>query len=472
MLKTPKFLTRRLKTNLSCTNNLLTRLCCVIKYHPRSSITWDEIFSSLVKTVLRFARMQNQYLDLSIPPADPAFTLMADFEADHHPRKVSLIAGTYRDEYGNPWVLPSVREAKKILSDITHEYSAIAGSPTFINLAKELVFGRSLLSRLEDNAASIQTVSGTGANHLAATFLARHLRPARVLIPAQTWINHKSIWEMAGVPVAEYPYYSLATKTVDFTGMLDTLENIAETSDVVILQACAHNPTGVDLSQAQWMQVADLVRRKNLFVVFDSAYQGFATGDVNGDAWAVRHFAENILLTNKTKMAHPHRGMSMCVAQSFSKNFGLYGERVGALHLVVPPHLSAQGACGELMAIARAEYSNPPQFGSRIVETVLGDSALRAQWERDLETMSSRIRKMRRELRRRLEGETGLDWSRLETETGMFTYTGFDKGQVARLRGEFHVYLLPSGRMSVCGLNESNVQYVAHAISQVLRTNI
>ncbi|KAL6230163.1 hypothetical protein BDW75DRAFT_248913 [Aspergillus navahoensis] len=420
--------------------------------------------------------MGNQYLGLSVPPTDPAFTLMAEFEADPHPSKVSLIAGAYRDESGNPWVLPSVRKvlvtAKESLSNITHEYLGIAGSPTFINIAKELIFGPNLLPRLQDNVASIQTVSGTGANHLAATFLARHLRPTRVFIPAQTWINHKSIWEMAGVPVSEYPYYSSATKTVDFSGMLDALEDTAEANDVVILQACAHNPTGVDLSRSQWMQVANLVRRKNLFVVFDSAYQGFATGDVSGDAWAVRHFAENNLLACETKTTYPHPGMGMCVAQSFSKNFGLYGERVGALHLVVPPHLSAQGARGELMAIARAEYSNPPQFGARIVETVLGDSQLRAQWERDLETMSSRIRRMRRELRRRLEGETGQDWSHVETETGMFTYTGLDKEQVARLQGEFHVYLLASGRMSVCGLNESNVQYVAHAIGQVVRTHI
>ncbi|KAL4739554.1 pyridoxal phosphate-dependent transferase [Aspergillus similis] len=405
--------------------------------------------------------MATQYLNLHIPPADPAFSLMADFEADPHPSKVSLVAGAYRDENGNPWVLPSVRKAKESLSETTHEYLGIAGSPTFIDLAKELIFGP-ILPRLQGNTASIQTVSGTGANHLAAMFLARHLRPTHVFLPAQTWINHRSIWEMAGVPVAEYTYYSSATKTVDFSGMLSTLDT-AEVNDVVILQACAHNPTGVDLSQSQWMQLADLVRRKHLFVVFDSAYQGFATADIDGDAWAVRHFAEN-LLASESK-THP----GMCVAQSFPKNFGLYGERVGALHLVVPPHLSAQGARGALMAIARAEYSNPPRFGARIVELVLGDLDSRAQWERDLGTMSLRIRTMRRELRRRLEGETGQDWSHLETQIGMFSYTGLDKEQVARLRDEFHVYMLPSGRISVCGLNEGNVQYVAHAIGQVVK---
>ncbi|KAL2871625.1 pyridoxal phosphate-dependent transferase [Aspergillus lucknowensis] len=226
-------------------------------------------------------------------------------------------------------------QAKASLGETTHEYLDIAGSPIFNSQAKEPIFGP-LMPGLQSNLASIQTVSGTGANHLAGPFLARYLCPTRVFIPAQTWINHRSIWEVAGVPVAEYPYYSSATKTLDLAGMLNALAT-ANTNDVVVLQACAHNPTGVDLSQSQWRQVADLVRRKSLFVVFDGAYQGFAPGDVNGDAWAVRHFTENILASEST--THP----GMCVAQSFSKNFGLYGERVGALHLVVPPHLSAEG---------------------------------------------------------------------------------------------------------------------------------
>ncbi|BCS21708.1 putative secondary metabolism biosynthetic enzyme [Aspergillus puulaauensis] len=403
--------------------------------------------------------MERQYLNLQIPPPDTAFGLMADFEADPHPHKVSLVAGAYRDENGKPWVLPSVRKAKVQLSEASHEYLGIEGSPRFLSLAKHLIFGP-LTSRLTTNFASIQTVSGTGANHLAAAFLARYLQPKRVFIPSPTWINHRSIWEMAGVEVTEYPYYSPATKEVDMEGMLAALSR-AERNDVIVLQACAHNPTGVDLTKSQWVQVADLMCEKRLFTVFDSAYQGFATGDVDEDAWAVRQFTEMVLDSN----TYP----GLCVAQSFSKNFGLYGERVGALHLVVPLHLSAQGARGELMAIARVEYSNPPRFGPSIVETVLGGPELRAQWEADLDTMSSRIRRMRRELRQRLEKETGKDWSYVERQIGMFSYTGLGKDHVARLRDEFHVYLLPSGRLSVCGLNDGNVQYVAHAISQVMK---
>ncbi|KAJ5741639.1 hypothetical protein N7533_011048 [Penicillium manginii] len=403
--------------------------------------------------------METHLLDLSIPAEDAAFGLMADFDADPHPNKVSLIAGAYREESGKPWVLPSVRMAKEQLRDENHEYLGIAGSPTFINLAKDLIFGP-VVSGIQDNIGSIQTVSGTSANHIAATFLADRLRPNRVFIPSPTWINHKSIWEATGVTVAEYPYYSSSTKQVDMAGIMDTLDQ-AEPNDVVVLQACAHNPTGVDLTKSQWRQIADLCHERSLFIVFDSAYQGFATGDVDGDAWAVRHFTENVLALEN----HP----GLCVAQSFSKNFGLYGERVGALHLVLPRNVSAQGARGEFMTIARREYSNPPRFGASIVQKILGERGLRVQWKHDLNTMSLRIQSMRCELRRGLEKKTQQDWSHVETQIGMFSYTGLTKEQVSRLRDEFHIYLLPSGRISVCGLNEGNLQYVIHAIGEVIK---
>ena len=270
---------------------------------------------------------------------------------------------------------------------------------------------------------------------------------------------------MAGVPHEEYPYYSSDTYSVDMEGMLDTLGTKAELNDVVILQACAHNPTGVDLSKAQWEELVRVIKRKNLFVVFDSAYQGFATGDVDGDAWAVRYFVEQLILNAESDATHP----GLCIAQSFSKNFGLYGERIGAFHLVVPRQFSSQGAQSELMAIARSEYSNPPRFGASIVQTVLGDDYLRSQWQEDLNTMSARIKKMRHEFRRGLEklGTAG-DWAHIESQIGMFCYTGLSRQQVERLRNEFHIYLLPSGRVSICGLNEVNVDYVARAFREVV----
>jgi aspartate/tyrosine/aromatic aminotransferase len=209
-----------------------------------------------------------------------------------------------------------------------------------------------------------------------------------------------------------------------------------------------------------------MVLEKKLFVLFDSAYQGFATGDVEDDAWPVRYFTENLLSSRDSDQRIPGLG----VAQSFSKNFGLYCERVGALHLVAPSGVSIQGAKSQLSLIARAEYSNPPRFGAQIVETVLSDSGLRQQWKQDLNTMSSRITSMRKQLRANLEdlGTPG-DWSHIESQIGMFSYTGLSKAHVDKLKEEYHIYLMPSGRVSICGLNEANIDYVANSISEVVK---
>ncbi|KAF2014080.1 aspartate transaminase, partial [Aaosphaeria arxii CBS 175.79] len=407
--------------------------------------------------------MGEQYLELEVTPTDTAFSLMAQFEADLHPRKVSLIAGTYRDENGLPWILPSVKEAKARLREFeSHEYLDIAGAPEFIKLSQSLVFGPELTTTLGDNIASIQTVSGTGANHMAAVFLAKHLPPRRVFIPSPTWINRKTIWASTDVAIMEYPYVAPHTGSVDIEGMLSFLEVTSEPNDVVILQPCAHNPTGVDLSRSQWSQVADIVHKNRLFVVFDNAYQGFASGNVDDDAWAMRYFLKQLMLKDNPQLT------GFCVAQSFSKNFGLYGERVGALHLVAPPRFSTHGARSALINLARVEYSNPPRFGAKIVETILADERLRIQWQRDLVTMSSRIKDMRGNLRNQLsEGDTLGNWSHISSQIGMFSYTGLDIERVNRLRNEFHIYLLPSGRASICGLNGNNIEYVASAIRQV-----
>ncbi|KAF7122883.1 hypothetical protein CNMCM5793_000993 [Aspergillus hiratsukae] len=390
---------------------------------------------------------------------------MAAFDADSHPNKVSLITGAYRDEEGQPWVLPSVRQAKDRLAGSDHEYLSITGSPTLIDLAKSLTFGSDITNRLWSNIASLQTVSGTGANHLAAAFLSKHLQPKRVFIPDPSWVNHKTVWATAGPAVTqhEYPYYSPSTQSVDIEAMLSFLDTTAEPNDVLILQACAHNPTGTDLTKWQWIELGKLVKEKELFPVFDSAYQGFATGDVDADAWAIRYFTEQMLTDADSRLP------GVCVAQSFSKNFGLYGERVGALHLVVPPGLSAAGAKSRLTLMARAEYSSPVKFGASIVETLLGDPELKAQWERDLITMSSRIKTMRSRLRGKLQEYVACgDWSFIERQIGMFCYTGMSPDQVSRLQEEYHVYLMPSGRLSICGLTEGNVDYVARAIRDVV----
>ncbi|OJJ29839.1 hypothetical protein ASPWEDRAFT_122425 [Aspergillus wentii DTO 134E9] len=413
--------------------------------------------------------MATQYLNIPVLPADIAFGLMADFQADTHPDKVSLIAGAYRDEKGNPWVLPSVKEAKQRIAldpSWSHEYLGIAGSKTLTTVAKTLIFGTDLAEKA--NIASIQAVSGTSANHLGALFLAKHLKPKRVFIPDPTWVNHHTIWTEAAQDIEQltYPYsYVPGSRSVDVDRIIAKLETEAHPNDVIVLQACAHNPTGIDLSQEEWVKIADVVQRKRLFVLFDSAYQGFATGDVDGDAWSVRYFTKRFF--DSTSEHIP----GLCVAQSFSKNFGLYGERVGALHLVVPGGVSTDGAQSQLSLMARAEYSNPPRFGAQIVEMVLGCPELKAQWNEDLVTMSSRIKKMRTELRRKLDelGARG-DWSHIEAQIGMFSYTGLRKDQVQRLQDDYHIYMLPSGRVSICGLNEGNIDYVAKGIVEVVNS--
>ncbi|KAH8680315.1 pyridoxal phosphate-dependent transferase [Ilyonectria robusta] len=379
-------------------------------------------------------------------PRDEAFAITADFIADRDPKKVSLGAGVYRDENSKPWVLPRFEP--------------------FLSVARQLILGQYDDSR--SHVVSVQTISGTGANHLGAAFLAEQLKPRHVFISDPTWSNHGLVWEVAapGVIRKTYPYYKSSKRSLDFEGMASTLERDAEEGDVIILHACAHNPTGIDPSREQWQALAGLFKRKKLFAFFDSAYQGFATGDVDADAWAVRHFQQ--VLFDADGVSDTPQGM--CIAQSFAKNFGLYGERVGALHLVLPARTPALGSQSQLLRLVRAEMSNAPLFGCRIVHTILSDLELRTMWEQDLQTMSGRIKRMRSLLRNEIEKYPDVgDWSHLESQIGMFSYTGLSEEQVLRLREVHHVYLMLNGRASLSGVNDGNVKSIAAAISDVIR---
>jgi aspartate/tyrosine/aromatic aminotransferase len=348
---------------------------------------------------------------------------------------------------------------------LDHEYLPIQGFDAFLDVARELILGSHAAPK--KTVVSIQTISGTGANHLGAAFLAQQLKPRHVFISDPTWSNHHLVWKVAASSVVQktYPYYDPATRSLDFDGMMSTLDTHAVEDDVVILHACAHNPTGVDPSKEQWQCLAQLFKRKKLFAFFDSAYQGFATGDVDADAWAVRHFQET-LFDVPIASSKPQ---GMCIAQSFAKNFGLYGERVGAFHLVLSSETSASGARSQLLRLVRAEISNAPLFGCRIVYTILSDPSLRAMWEQDLQTMSGRIKRMRTLLRREIEKNPDAgDWSHLESQIGMFSYTGLTEEQVLRLKRVHHIYLMLNGRASLSGVNDGNVKYVADAIIEVM----
>jgi aspartate aminotransferase len=337
----------------------------------------------------------NTRLNVAPVPPDEIFALNGAYAVDTFPHKVSLGVGVYRTDDGKPWPLPVVQKAEKLLVEdndlMRHEYTAIEGDVPFLGIARDLMFGfegKQTEEEAKARIATVQTVAGTGANHLGALFLAHHMKPRSVWLSNPSWANHQTIWELAGVPRKTYPYYHAATRSFDFEGMMSTLENDAEEGDAVLLHACAHNPTGLDPNKEQWMAIADLCERKKLFPFFDSAYQGFASGSVEEDAWAVRYFFDQ------------KPDMEMCVAQSFSKNFGLYGQRVGAFHYVTNRSSTAirDIVVNNLCHLIRGEFSMGPRVGCSIVKKVLNSEELTADWHSDLQVMSSRIKSMRQAL--------------------------------------------------------------------------
>lgn len=398
----------------------------------------------------------------NIPPTggDPIFALTADYLKDPATEKVNLGVGVYRDENGKPWILPTVKKVEKLLAEdptVDHEYPPIAGLTPFISAARDLLFGNPD-EAFNARCASIQTISGTGACHVGAKFLAEALKPKNVWVSDPTWGNHHLILDLACPNVKQrfYPYFDAKVCRIDFEGMISTLEKEAEAGDMILLHACAHNPTGLDPTREQWQKIAEVCERKKIFPFFDSAYQGFASGNVDNDAWAVRHFVS--------------RGtMELCVAQSFSKNFGLYGQRVGAFHLVTSSPFARERAHGLLADLQRGEISMPPIYGARIVNMILRDPELRESWQRDLTTMADRIISMRAGLYEELTrlGTPG-SWKHIVEQTGMFSYTGLTPEQVDKLKAN-HVYMLKSGRASISGLNANNIPTVAGMIDRVVR---
>ena len=346
----------------------------------------------------------SRFAFLDVPQPDEAFAVNAEYLSDPHPEKVNLGIGAYRDDSGSPWPLPVVKEAEAQLRQAEslerHEYLAIQGDEAFLSHARDLVFGFSSSKQhcleqkaTKDRIASIQTVSGAGANRTAAEFLTRYVRPPprRVWLPEPTWVNHHTIWGMVGIERKTYPYYDFASKTFDYDSTAAILESQSEKDDIIVLHACAHNPTGADPSKEQWCQLAALIQRKGLIPVFDLAYQGFASGSPDKDAFAIRYF-----------LSYTPQ-IEFCVAQSFSKNFGLYGQRAGALHLVTSSSSTegpspAQIGLANLSHLGRGQYSMAPRAGSEIVRTVLSSPELRERWFEDLQAMSGRIKSMRRAL--------------------------------------------------------------------------
>ena len=404
------------------------------------------------------------WTNVEMAPADPILGLTQTFKEDPAPEKVLLGVGAYRDGESKPYVLPSVKKAEqRVVENLTdHEYAPISGIQDFITKSIAFAYGDDCAPLKEKRIAGVQALSGTGSLRVFYELIARlpsiggNAKPITYL-PEPTWGNHVKIAKDSGVQVRRYRYLDDTMTKLDFDGMLQDLDTI-EDGTSILLHACAHNPTGVDPSRDQWTAIASTLKKKQVQVFFDFAYQGFASGDPEADAWALRHFVKE--------------GHHVALAQSYAKNFGLYGERVGALSFVCASTAEKASLESQLKALIRPMYSNPPVHGARVVAEVLGDPELKAQWFSECKLMADRIKDMRHALRSALEDDlkSSKSWAHITDQIGMFAFTGLTSDQVIKMREDYKVYCTLDGRISVAGLTPANVPFVAKAIHAVTST--
>ncbi len=392
---------------------------------------------------------------IPMAPRDPILGITEAFHADTNPNKINLGVGVYYDDNGKVPLLKCVQEAEKRITaqGNPHTYLPIDGLPLYDNAVQKLVFGEDNIVLKEKRAATVQAIGGTGALKIGADFLKRFSPDSQVWISNPSWENHRALFEYAGFKVNTYPYYDPASRGVDFNGMIGTLKSLPARS-VVILHACCHNPTGADLSDAQWDEVIEVVRNRKLIPFLDMAYQGFSEG-IEADGQIVRRFSQ---------LYSP-----VLVSNSFSKSFSLYGERVGAFSIVAGNADEAARTLSQLKRIIRTNYSNPPIYGAKIVATVLANPELHQMWKNELTDMRVRIHEMRHKLADELTARKyGEDFSFITRQNGMFSYSGLSAEQVERLKNEFSVYIVSTGRICVAALNSHNLNYVVDAIAKVL----
>lgn len=385
---------------------------------------------------------------------DPIFSLVEQFMQDPREDKVNLTIGFYFDEDGKVPDFNCVNTAKAWAAEnppASPVYLPMDGLPDYRVAVKSLAFGEAL-GLVNDRLASTQSLGGSGALKVGADLLKRYFPESDVWVSNPTWENHHSIFKGAGFKVNTYRYYNPETKMLDFDGMLADLNQLPEKA-IVLLHPCCHNPTGIDLTTEQWQQVVKIVAERNLLAFFDMAYQGFGFG-LSEDTKAIQLMAGT--------------GQPFLLAQSFSKIFSLYSERVGALYVVCESPVTAATVQGQLKFTVRTNYSTPPMFGARLVNHVLGSETLTDEWKTELETMRERMHIMRQQLVEKLgELRPDVDFSYLAAQVGMFSYTGFSPEQIKRLKDEFGVYLIASGRMCVAGLNSRNIDATAKAFAAV-----
>ena len=418
-------------------------------------------------------------------PPDLVLGISEAFKADTSPDKLNLGVGAYRTEELQPYVLKVVRKAEERILEAREnkEYLPIEGLPAFNTATRNLLLGSESAAIKEGRVATLQALSGTGSLTIGAQFIHQYLPGKSVYISNPTWPNHKNIFSLAGVDWKMYRYFDPETVGLDFSGMIEDIK-AAPSGSVILLHGCAHNPTGIDPTKEQWKLIADAIEECGHVAFFDVAYQGFATGSLDEDAYAPRYFEQ--------------RGLEFLVAQSYSKNLGLYGERVGAINVVTGSKDAATRVLSQLKRLARAIWSSPPTHGARIVAAVVGDEAMFEEWRGEMEMMSGRIIAVRGVLQQYLvELNPDKDWSFVTSQIGMFTvrteklkkfdfvavccwlliflylfllqYTGLSPAQVENMTAKWHIYMTKDGRISLAGLNQAKAGYLAAAIDDSVR---
>lgn len=396
------------------------------------------------------------FANVELVPGDPILGLTEAYNADSRPTKVNLGVGIYYDESGR---IPLLRAVKQIEQQLAAEakprgYLPIDGLPAYTQATRELVFGKDSPLLAAARVTTAQTVGGSGALRVGADVLKKLLPHATVALSNPSWENHRAVFSAAGFEVVDYTYFDPATHGVDFDGMLADLQKL-QPGSVVLLHACCHNPTGADLTVTQWTQVAQLLKDRQLFPFIDMAYQGFDKG-IEQDGAAVRIIAE--------------AGIdSFIVANSYSKSFSLYGERVGALSMVAPTAADAKAVQSQVKRVIRTIYSSPSTHGAALVAGVLTNPELRAMWEQELTEMRERIHALRQGLVEKLAAAGAPQFGFINEQAGMFSYSGLSREQVERLRDEFGIYAVGTGRICVAALNQNNLEYVAKAVATVAK---
>ncbi|KAI0815204.1 PLP-dependent transferase [Irpex lacteus] len=407
---------------------------------------------------LRQAAALSTWAAVPAGPPDPILGVTEAFKADKDPRKINLGVGAYRDENGKPYVLNAVKKAEEIIrnSSPDKEYLPITGLADFTKAAVKLAYGAESASLNGNSIAVTQSISGTGALRIGGAFLGRFFPSTKTIyLPNPSWGNHTPIFRDSGLEVKQYRYFDKKTVGLDFAGLKEDLKNIPAGS-IVLLHACAHNPTGVDPTPEQWKEISDIIKEKQAFPFFDMAYQGFASGDTTRDAFAVRYFVE--------------QGHQVALSQSFAKNMGLYGERVGAFSLVTADPEEKARVESQIKIIVRPLYSNPPVHGARIASTILNQPELYKEWEGEVKHMANRIISMRDRLYDNLVAQgTPGEWGHIKSQIGMFSFTGLTTPQTKVLAEKAHIYLTADGRISMAGLNNHNIDYFSESVSKAVK---